>query len=284
MSTAPPPPRIFGLFARDAPVGVLFRRGPTKQVQLIKWNTADDTFEFGQWLKGRIYERRGDLSPDGQYLVYFAGNFNLSGPRTWTAISKPPFLTALAFWPKGDAWDGGGLFVANGKIVINGPHGCMRLFRPNQDPRILAGCPFKIETPGNNRGEDGPIEQDRMLRDGWHMKRELKVKRKGLWSGFETVQPQILCRSANGVELERALSYRVYDDIYRFSVRTGGREFELPETLWADFDQRSRICYSWNGAVYAIEPGQTLDDAKMLIDLTPNVFEPVAPPDWAKQW
>src|SRR5262249_17885427 len=26
----------------------------------------------------------------------------------WTAISRPPFLTALALWPKGDCWHGAG--------------------------------------------------------------------------------------------------------------------------------------------------------------------------------
>ena len=59
--------------------------------------------------KGRIYERRCDLSPDGQLLGYFAAD-RLSGFGTWTAVSRPPFLTALALWPKGDAWGGGAFF------------------------------------------------------------------------------------------------------------------------------------------------------------------------------
>jgi cytochrome bd-type quinol oxidase subunit 2 len=34
----------------------------------------------GQWLKGRIYERRSDLSPDGKHLIYFAMNgLNMKG-------------------------------------------------------------------------------------------------------------------------------------------------------------------------------------------------------------
>ena len=33
-------------------------------------------------------------------------------PGTWTAISRPPWFTALAVWPKGDSWGGGGLFVS----------------------------------------------------------------------------------------------------------------------------------------------------------------------------
>lgn len=103
-----PPPRLYCVFARDAPIAAIFRRGPSRHVQLIKWRTDEDTFEPGQWLKGRIYDRRADLSPDGQLLVYFAADHKyLKGPATWTAVSKIPYLTALAFFPKGDCWAGG---------------------------------------------------------------------------------------------------------------------------------------------------------------------------------
>src|SRR3569832_1063297 len=66
---------IFGILAREAPTGVLIRRGPSSQTQLIKWNLKDDTFEEGQWLKARVYERRCDLSPQGTLLIYFAATY-----------------------------------------------------------------------------------------------------------------------------------------------------------------------------------------------------------------
>src|SRR5689334_24179596 len=46
------PCRLFCILARDAATGVIFRRGPSRWVQLIKWNTATDTFEPGQWFHG----------------------------------------------------------------------------------------------------------------------------------------------------------------------------------------------------------------------------------------
>ena len=64
--------RVFAILARNAATGVVFRRGPSKWVQLIRWNTDTDTFESGQWFHGRLYERRADLSPDGTKLIYFA--------------------------------------------------------------------------------------------------------------------------------------------------------------------------------------------------------------------
>ena len=117
------PARLFLIFARKSPTAVIFRRGPSKWVQLIKWNTDRDTFEPGQWFNGRIYERRSDLSPDGSLLIYFAQKITARSKKdteytyAWTAISRPPFLTALALWPKGDCWHGGGLFK-NSKVVL----------------------------------------------------------------------------------------------------------------------------------------------------------------------
>ena len=57
--------RLYVIQARDAPRAVIFRRGPSAHVMLALWHTDTDRVEEGQWLKGRIYERRADLSPDG---------------------------------------------------------------------------------------------------------------------------------------------------------------------------------------------------------------------------
>jgi hypothetical protein len=46
--TKPSGGRLFVILARDAPAAVVFRRGPSKQVLLIKWDTARDRFEYGQ--------------------------------------------------------------------------------------------------------------------------------------------------------------------------------------------------------------------------------------------
>src|SRR5688572_2426031 len=68
------PARLHVLLAREAAYAIVFRRGPSKEVCTIGWNRATDEFSVGQWLKGRIYERRADLSPDGKLLIYFASN------------------------------------------------------------------------------------------------------------------------------------------------------------------------------------------------------------------
>ena len=128
--------RLYALLARDAHRAVVFRRGPSKQVLLLSWDTAKDLIEDGQWLKGRIYERRCDLSPDGRLLLYFAATYR-KPLFSWSAISRPPFLSALALWPKGDGWGGGGEFKTNDTVLLN--H-CANEMQLAPDFRCRNGC------------------------------------------------------------------------------------------------------------------------------------------------
>ena len=157
--------RIYVLLARDAPKAVVFRRGPSNQVLLIKWDLAKNSFEVGQWLKGRIYERRCDLSPDGELLVYFAADFRRS-IRSWSAVSRPPYFTALDIWTKGNCWGGGGLFFSNDRLMINDFPEDIKLAPEFSMPSWLA-----VGSCGewSGRGEDDPIWSCRLARDGWKL-------------------------------------------------------------------------------------------------------------------
>ncbi len=115
------PCRLFLVFAAAAPVAVVLRRGPSRWVEVVKWHTDSDLFEPGQWLHGRIIGARCGLSADGRYFVYFATRYgSRSGPDTWTAVSRPPWLTALKLWPSGDMWHGGGRFDIDGTLQVDG--------------------------------------------------------------------------------------------------------------------------------------------------------------------
>src|SRR5256885_15981896 len=119
------PCRLFVILARKADKAVIIRRGPTRWVHLSLWHTDTDRIEHGQWFHGRIYERRCDLSPNGSLFIYFAQKKNRYTQEdkeytyAWTTISKPPYLTGLALWPKGDCWHGGGLFIDNKTVWLN---------------------------------------------------------------------------------------------------------------------------------------------------------------------
>lgn len=103
------PPRLHVLLARDAPVGLVIRRGPSHQVCFVGWDRRTDTFTLGQWMKGRITEQRSDISPDGQHLIYFMSK----GGKGYSAISRTPYMKAIALWAHSDHYSGGGVFVDN---------------------------------------------------------------------------------------------------------------------------------------------------------------------------
>lgn len=110
------PPRLHVIQAIACDKALILRRGPSNHVASILWDRNTDDFQTGQWLKGRIYEHRSDLSPDGRHMIYFAGN----GKRWWTVISRAPYLRALNFYPQDSTWHGGGAFDAQGRVWFNG--------------------------------------------------------------------------------------------------------------------------------------------------------------------
>jgi hypothetical protein len=120
------PARLHVLFARESRFAVVIRRGPSKRVCTMGWDRREDKFSMGQWLKGRIYERRSDLSPNGKYMIYFAmnGKWDSEVKGSWTAISMAPYLKAIGLWTKGDCWFGGGIFLSKTEFWLNDGIGC----------------------------------------------------------------------------------------------------------------------------------------------------------------
>ena len=115
--------RLFVILARSEPMAIILRRGPSRWYHLIQWQTHRDVFTHGGWIKGRLYEERCDLSPDGRLFIYFAFQGSRHGSSltdAWTAISRPPWLHALVLWPQGTTYGGGGRFVENRSIALRG--------------------------------------------------------------------------------------------------------------------------------------------------------------------
>ena len=165
------------------------------------WDTSTDSFVSGQWFHGRLYERRCDLSPDGSKLIYFASKLNRKTldyseyTYAWTAISKPPFLTALALWPIGDCWHGGGLFENNRTVWLNHKP---EVAKPHIQHRPRG---LKIIPNPQAHGEDGPVYSRRLLRDGWLLKQEGSFPYTN--RGWKTERPEIWHKlnKANGTTL-----------------------------------------------------------------------------------
>ena len=277
--------------ARAAPIAAVFRKGPTRWVQVLLWHTDRDEFQEGQWFHGRIYERRCDLSPSGRFLVYFANKItgrtisDREYTYAWTAVSKPPYLTALALWPKGDTWHGGGLFESNTHLWLNHGPNAATPHPAHRPPRWLRVTPNPMP-----RGEDRPVWSRRMKRDGWTMVQEGSFPH--TISGWRTEQTEIWERPAP-------------DGHARLRVTTVGIDFRVPggpyvETFalylssgavvpiegakWADWDQAGRLAFARDGRLFRgeIHDGRIVE--KFLIDLNPNRPYALQAPDHARRW
>lgn len=100
--------RIHLLAAQKAPFVVVIRRKPTRVFHVLRWNTRTDTLEAGSWFTGRLYEKRCDVSPDGEWMIYFAAGSGSS--PTWTGLARPPWLKAIAWHEGTGTWLGGGFW------------------------------------------------------------------------------------------------------------------------------------------------------------------------------
>ena len=82
-----------------------------------------DRFVHGAWFKGRIYEEKCDVSPDGRLLLFFVHQGSRAGTQfthAWTAISRVPWLQALVVWPQATTYSGGGRFIDNRSLASEG--------------------------------------------------------------------------------------------------------------------------------------------------------------------
>lgn len=288
--------RLYAILARDAPRAVVFRRGSSKQVLLVLWHTDSDTFVEGQWLKGRIYERRCDLSPNGEFLIYFAANYK-EPFFSWTAVSKPPFLTALALWQKGDGWGGGGLFRSENEILLNHRTEEMALADSFKLPKELKIKPFG-ERPG--WGEDSPILDTRLIRDGWtFIQNGESIEHKlgaPVWIEFD---PPIVWSKLNPIkhnfELRQAISglherNGAWYITEHFIVDKNSNEtISFGRTDWADWDRNGDLLFAKDGKIFRFGFSENnklnrVEDAKMLIDLSERKFEPKETPSEFGAW
>jgi hypothetical protein len=263
MKSKPHPPcRLQVLLARRAPIGVIFRRGPSKWVQIIKWDTQRDVFEEGQSFHGHIYVGRSDLSPDGSLLIHFASKFNKKSVSdreytyAWTAVSKPPFLTALALWPKGDCWHGGGLFTTSRDVFLN--------HRPDvaePHPKHLPQGIRVVSNP-NAAGEDDGVLIPRLERDGWKLLQDLEYD----YYGRRTVRPageeQWLCSVAS----------------------KQGKSLLIGTGTWADFDQQNRTVFASSGKLFAATIKKGTVNLEELADFNGSKRSNLRAPTWATKW
>ncbi|MDQ2715547.1 MAG: hypothetical protein M3Z08_11620 [Chloroflexota bacterium] len=251
------------------------------------WHTENDAFEEGQWFHGRIYEQQSDLSPDGSLFLYRARK-NETPEREasattykWTAISRPPYYTALALWPLGDDWGGGGMFLDNRTVWICHQSDHLKQWRHK---KLTIHASFR---PGRF--------SEKRIRDGWHL------VQKGLFS-FERI-PYGRGLPVKGVTQQPTIwykqhpvrRYRLIQEYYRepnfsfealtYLVNEETNEEHLIEgTTWIDWDHRGRLVFARAGKLFASTDPAIPLQTQMIADFNANTPTSVIAPAWARQW
>lgn len=305
--------RIDGILAREAPIAVVFRRGPSKLTQQLLWNTETDEITPGQWIAGRVHTKRCDLSPDGKLLV--GAYTNYSGPAIevaavddrvkywhrsgWTAVSRPPHFTALALWFMGGSYNGGGIWRGPRILAVNNfAHHWETALRPK------VGM-LQVNKLGLGPSADFPFFGMLLAARGWRHRPESLGQ--NLKPGRPTVAEAIdlnelvrrFCRSLSRANhpVEGVWEKAFVGGLLRFTqadrqrwdiVEHSGqiaKTFDHPwhGTQLLDVDHRGRLIFSEGGCLYAWE-GFPQGKAKLVADLNGNRFEPIPPPDWATEW
>lgn len=283
-----PHARIHFIVARESPIAAVFRRGPSKTVALLQWNLKNGEITLGQWLRGRIYPMRADLSPNGKHLIYFAANHRphdaLGG--SWTAISTMPYLTALHLYGWGHCWNGGGLFVDNASYWLNTGWSFADLVSHDANPahgplggKVQCGLhPSDAPPPGatDQTGEDPVTYLPRLHRDGWR-----EVSRHGDNTAAvvvleKPVRKGWVLEKTFHMGLKAGQNHECYADTHRLIGKT--EKWDLPGVDCADVYKGTllfaRSGALWRQAVHARGP----DDETRIADLNDLKFTAIEAP------
>ncbi|HWD37991.1 MAG TPA: hypothetical protein VG944_04030 [Fimbriimonas sp.] len=264
--------RIKILKAASAPLAVVFRQGPPRQTQQLLWNLDTDELVPGQWIKAYLTISDCDLSPDGRYLLgvfqddrfkrqerAVDGGLKQALPY-WTALSKPPYFTALAIWFHQAPYDHKGGYWHNASEL--------RVSMPDRDwdrGKFLCAPPFDVRHETNPRRRSVTALQ--MVRSGWARRSDDAPSAKA---------PSTWVKAGDRVTLRRRVRL-VLDDVW--AVELGqNRTIDDIQPSFLEFDSRGRVIFAQDGRLFAWE-NCPQGSPKLIADLTSNRFEPAPAPN-----
>jgi len=271
-------PRLFFIVAREARTAVVLRKGPTRHVHLLRWDLATDVVTPGQWLVGRVYNEKCDLSPDGQLLVYFAGKFK-KAMGTFTAVCRPPYFTALALWPDSGTWGGGGFFATDHELILNYGYVIPELNEGRYIPPDFAVV-SRAEYQARN-----PNAETLAQNNGWREVAEVSDSHQTHHKAHPTRPRVVLERSYIGSSSSSGYRYRLIE------TAKGGepqRIEPLGRLDWAEWDHDGSLLMAENGRLLRRPPLVSLRgtpaETVEVADLRGHVFRSVLPADHAREW
>jgi hypothetical protein len=269
----PPPPRLFGIPARDAPVVAVLRRGPTDWCRIGRWDVGPSpTYQPGAWVRARLYPQRCDLSPDGRWLCYFTLRARAdwdAGP-TYVAVSRLPWATALAAWDSCGTWTRGMHFVeADGHVAGPPAEGDTGPLGVQVGLAFTRPAAFAVERRrGWTETADSPVRGEHDMWDERRADRVTMQKRRP--GGGPTLL--VSGRYAAFRELD---TDRYGEPAYRLD------DEQLPGVHWADWSPDGRLLVATADGRLQVRDGGSV---RWEADLSDEVPDPQPPPADAARW
>lgn len=210
-------------------------------------------------------------------MVYFASKFNPKKVEdkeytyAWTAVSRPPYLSALALWPKGNTYREGGIFTTEQDLFLN--------HLPDKTEPHPEHLPTGLRVTSNPEAlRDG----EGALDDPWRVLQGLEYY---YWER-RTTKPGVKERkSPRG---NAALQVEVYFDPEEqwicSLVTKQGKVFSIGIGTWADFDRKGRLIFASEGRLFETKLRAGKIDFKQLADFDDAKPESVKALLWATRW
>ncbi len=281
------PPRLYAMAATRAPVAVVFRRGPASWWHVGRWDLVSGGYEPGAWLRGMLYPRRCDVSPDGSLLLAFI--MKRTGPgflgaeaglRAYFTVSKPPWLFALAAWEELGTWTRGVHFVegpvAQRPFALGEPQAgdaapLRRRYGVEPTPIVQYAAERRR---GWSEHEDSP---PRETGGPWDERRQAllqKARPRG---------PGRLVLTDPGIDVRAS---RVEGRAPAFTLERPGRDsVPLEDAAWADWDAQGRLLVATlDGRLEIRDPDHPRFAAVSSHSLAALRPSPGEAPEWARRW
>jgi hypothetical protein len=274
-------PRLFGIAATAAPVVAVLRRGPTDWCHVGRWDLDAMRYEPGSWLRGTLYPQRCDLSPDGRWLCYFTlkSGADWSAGGTYIALSRLPWLTALAAWGSGGTWTRGLHFVDDTSVwPAEAPdEGDAAPCRERYGLAFSRADSFAVE---RRRGwTETPESPPRAPDDVWDERRaETVVMHKP-----DPTRPSRRLLVQGGRAAFRELPDRYAAPAYSLVDGGDGDPRLLDDVQWADWSADGRLLVATRGGRLQCRTPDGLD-VSWEQDLAGLAPDPVPPPAEARRW
>lgn len=239
--------RIDGLIASEANLAVLIRRAPGRWVRLYTWSFDDDVVVAGDWIRGRVYSHRADVSSNGRYLAVFI--WGIPGANhDAIVICNPPSATPVAKWNVDGSYGGAGIWESNESFLA--------MPDPYLFECVVKPTDFRVKRSAWIKNPDVEIHRRRLLKLGWSNPTD--APRRTLWQWLAGqlpwVGPSFHLRKDipkgrlecwYGYELERVCAY---DQAGNERLRL---ESNQNHPQWMDVDRSGRLVYSERGCLYA---------------------------------